>query len=338
MKKMILLKAIVAVLIFSLKECNAGNTAHDRYTGFAQTQSGTGTTAPAYSLPDIDGNTVSSASLRDKFVVIHFATTWCPFCNAEAPHLEQLHRDYRDRNVQVLIIDVMEPKKLVAQKLRDRFNLTFPILLDEDGAVATSFAPEDALPDLSRDEVMLASNLIIDPQGKIRFLSLLDSQNFDAKLVELKKVLDALLQEKISSGNTGFIQLEGVNAMQLAAGEEGRIKISFRIKDGYHIQANRINDENLIPAQLTFELREQGITPGEPVFPAMKMLTIEGAENHFWVFDEILEVEVPVKVDVNQNTGAYLMKGILQYQACDDGKCFLPRALEFDLVLTVGVT
>jgi hypothetical protein len=49
------------------------------------------------------------------------------------------------------------------------------------------------LPDLARDEIMLASNLLIDPEGNIRFQSLLDSKNFDAKLLGLKKVIDELL-------------------------------------------------------------------------------------------------------------------------------------------------
>lgn len=148
---------------------------------------------PAFTLPDLDGNQVSSEDYQGSYVVMHIATTWCPFCNAEAPHLEQLKQDYKDKNVKVLIIDVKEPRQLVETKLKEHFNLTFPILLDADGAVAASFAPEDVLPDLARDEVMLASNILIDPEGKIQFLSLLDSKNFDAKLVDLKAKLDELL-------------------------------------------------------------------------------------------------------------------------------------------------
>lgn len=155
-----------------------------------------GQEAPEFSLLDLDGNEVSSDSYRGNYLVIHIATTWCPFCNAEAPHLEQLYQDYKDRNVDVLIIDVKEHKELVKNKLRDRFDLTFPLLLDPDGAVAASFAPKDVLPDLERDEVMLASNILIDPEGKIQFLSLLDSKNFDAKLVDLKARLNELLAEK----------------------------------------------------------------------------------------------------------------------------------------------
>ncbi len=149
---------------------------------------------PDFELNDLDGKTVSSESLKGSFVVLHIATTWCPFCNAEAPHLEALKKEYAPQNVKVLIIDVKEPASLVGTRLRDRFNLTFPILLDEDGQVAGSFAPEDVLPDLARDEVMLAANLIIDPEGKIQYMSLLDTKNFDAKLLDLKDKLNVLLQ------------------------------------------------------------------------------------------------------------------------------------------------
>jgi len=35
--------------------------------------------------------------------------------------------------------------------------------------------------------------LIIDKEGNIKFMSLLDSKNFDAELIQLKKRLDELL-------------------------------------------------------------------------------------------------------------------------------------------------
>ncbi len=70
---------------------------------------------------------------------------------------------------------------------------TFPVLLDGDGKVAESYAPSGILPDLPRNQVPIASNLIIDREGKIRFYSLLDSANFDARLVALTAELERLL-------------------------------------------------------------------------------------------------------------------------------------------------
>jgi peroxiredoxin len=155
-----------------------------------------GRQAPGFRLEGIDGQTVSLETLRGKFVVLHFAATWCPFCAAEAPHLEKLHQKYRDRGVAVAIVDVKESKRKVT-KMAKKFGFTFPVLLDADGSVASAFAPPpDVLPDLERDEVMIASNLIIDREGRIQFFSLLDSANFDAKLVKLQARLDQLLESK----------------------------------------------------------------------------------------------------------------------------------------------
>jgi thiol-disulfide isomerase/thioredoxin len=148
---------------------------------------------PSFELFDLNDQMVTNDDYKGSYLVLHIAATWCPFCNAEAPYLEQLSQDYADKNVKVLIIDVKEPLELVQQKLQDRFQFSFPVLLDTDGSVAASFAPEGVLPDLARDEVMLASNLIVDAEGTIRFLSLLDSKNFDARLIGLKARLDELL-------------------------------------------------------------------------------------------------------------------------------------------------
>jgi len=156
-------------------------------------QFGLGAMAPDFNLPDLNGEVVNLSSLKGHIIVIQFATTWCPFCFAEAPYLEKLSQDYKTQGVKVLIIDVKEPAELVQEKLQDKFNFSFPLLLDSDGSVATSYCPPKVLPDLARDEVMLASNLVIDQEGKIRFFSLLDTQSFDAKLETLRAKLNELL-------------------------------------------------------------------------------------------------------------------------------------------------
>ena len=106
--------------------------------------------------------------------------------------MEVLWQKYKSRNVQVFIINVKESVE-VATRWADKLKLTFPVLMDTDGKVAASYAPPDLLPDLARDEVSIASNLIIDPKGKIQFFSLLDTRSFDAKLIDLTKRLKELL-------------------------------------------------------------------------------------------------------------------------------------------------
>lgn len=90
------------------------------------------------------------------------------------------------------MIDVKESRE-DTQRYAERSGFTFPVLLDSDGAVSASYAPEGVLPDLPREDVPIASNLVIDAEGVIRFYTLLDTNTFDAKLVLLKERLDELL-------------------------------------------------------------------------------------------------------------------------------------------------
>ncbi len=106
-----------------------------------------------------------------------------------------MSKDYADRNVEVIVVDVLESKEL-ATTWAENVGYTVPILLDSDGAVSASYAPEGVLPDLARDQVSIAGNLIVDKDGTIQFYSLLDSANFDARLVALKTKLDAVLSEQ----------------------------------------------------------------------------------------------------------------------------------------------
>jgi len=90
------------------------------------------------------------------------------------------------------VIDVKETKEKTAEYAK-RSGYTFPVLMDSDGKIAVSYAPAGAQPDLPRDQVPIASNLIIDKEGRICFYSLLDTASFDAKLVALTGHLDTIL-------------------------------------------------------------------------------------------------------------------------------------------------
>ena len=89
----------------------------------------------------------------------------------------------------------MESKEKTARWAQKR-GFTFPVLLDTNGEVAASYAPPDLLPDLSRSEVAIGSNLIIDDKGIIQFFDLLNTTSFDAKLIKLQARLEQLLAEK----------------------------------------------------------------------------------------------------------------------------------------------
>ena len=94
--------------------------------------------------------------------------------------------------MQVLVVDVKDTKDK-AESFARRSGFNFPVLLDSDGETAKRYAPPGVLPDLPRDQIPIASNLIIDRKGRVRFYSLLDSRNFDARLTRLRAKLNELM-------------------------------------------------------------------------------------------------------------------------------------------------
>ena len=58
---------------------------------------------------ELSAKPVSGAMvLRGKWVVVSFMTTWCPFCNAAAPHFDKLSQEHGKRGVKAFIVDVSE--------------------------------------------------------------------------------------------------------------------------------------------------------------------------------------------------------------------------------------
>src|SRR5262249_26592963 len=89
-----------------------------------------GQAAPNFTLTDLNGETVSLQSLRGKAVLLNFWATWCGPCVAEMPHLEKLHREYKNKGVIVLGID--DEGAEVAQGYLKQHGYTFNTLIDAE--------------------------------------------------------------------------------------------------------------------------------------------------------------------------------------------------------------
>src|SRR5512139_4044136 len=61
--------------------------------------------APDFSLPDLDGQTVSLSDLRGQVVVLNIWATWCPPCRAEMPALQAVYADYAGQGLVVLAVN-----------------------------------------------------------------------------------------------------------------------------------------------------------------------------------------------------------------------------------------
>ena len=85
----------------------------------------------------LDGGTSTLRTLAGTPVLINFFASWCAPCVAEMPDLETVHREY-DGRVAFLGIDTQE-QAADGRKLVDKTGITYPVGLDPDGQLFTSF-------------------------------------------------------------------------------------------------------------------------------------------------------------------------------------------------------
>jgi peroxiredoxin Q/BCP len=97
-----------------------------------------GDKAPDFTLPDQDGNDVSLKQLKGKRVVLYFypkADT--PGCTTQACGVRDHRADYSRADAVVLGVSP-DPVKKVAN-FNEKYGLGFPLLADEDHAVAEAY-------------------------------------------------------------------------------------------------------------------------------------------------------------------------------------------------------
>src|SRR5256884_9800972 len=91
----------------------------------------TGRPAPRFRAKTTAGDQFNNASIKGKVVLFEFWTTWCQYCEAEAELVDDIAKEFSDKGLIVLAVDVLESDKKVKQYLVDHPR-SVPIVLTKD--------------------------------------------------------------------------------------------------------------------------------------------------------------------------------------------------------------
>lgn len=152
--------------------------------------------APAYGLIERPAKPAPAVVLNDaqgkiqelthgRVTLVNFWATWCPPCVHEIPSMNRLAAAYDPKQFGIVSINFKEDAAHVQAFLK-RVNVDFPVLLDQDGAVAQRWRI-----------FAFPSTFLLDRRGNIRY-SVNTAIEWDTEVVQA--IIERLLSEPEATG------------------------------------------------------------------------------------------------------------------------------------------
>ena len=115
--------------------------------------------ARALKLKSLNDETIDIKDLKGKSVIVNFWATSCPPCREEMASLDRFHKEMRDKNTEVLTVNIGEEEDTV-KAFMDQLDPKpeFKVLMNKDASVAKYWGVS-ALP----------TTFIINPRGEIAY-------------------------------------------------------------------------------------------------------------------------------------------------------------------------
>jgi cytochrome c biogenesis protein CcmG/thiol:disulfide interchange protein DsbE len=157
---------LFALLAWSLVRSEGGDLA-------AAAARGERPRAPGFTLERLDREgELRLESLRGQVVVLNFWASWCIPCKEEAPYLERIWREHRERGVVVVGLDAKDFRRDARAFVR-RYGLTFPIVYDGPGDTLSAYGVTG-----------FPETFVLDPDGRVveAFIGAIDTDPDRARL------------------------------------------------------------------------------------------------------------------------------------------------------------
>lgn len=112
--------------------------------------------APDFTLPSLDGDTLTLSDLRGHVVVVNIWATWCAPCRDEMPDFVRLQEEFRQAGVRFVGVSIDAGGFADIEPFAREFDANYPLVLD-DGSVYGVWRGSTGVP----------TTYLIDREGRI---------------------------------------------------------------------------------------------------------------------------------------------------------------------------
>jgi thiol-disulfide isomerase/thioredoxin len=146
-------KKLLSLLSLRMRASTAGKNFSDYVEGLMH--SSTGSMVGDFTLPGPQGENISLAGIRGKYVLIDFWASWCVPCRRSFPHMREVYKKFKSGQFEILSISIDEDKAAWLKAVKEENNPWLQVL-DTKNISQKGFAVT-AVP----------ASFLIDPEGKI---------------------------------------------------------------------------------------------------------------------------------------------------------------------------
>lgn len=120
---------------------------------------------------------------------------------------------------------------------------------------------------------------------------------------------------------------------EFTASEPIKINVNATVQSGFHINAHKISDEDLIPTTVSVESSDFKISNSS--WPASELYKFSFSETELEVYAGSFTIGLTLKANEDIKPGTYEISGAVNYQACNDRACFPPKSADFSAMFTI---
>jgi hypothetical protein len=125
-----------------------------------------------------------------------------------------------------------------------------------------------------------------------------------------------------------------VEEVRLTSNSPAEAVIRLDVVEGWYVNANPSADKSYTATEVQAE-RQEGITPGEPLYPPAQTKRLQFSEKPLALYQGAVVIRLPLRADPSTPKGRHTFRARIRYQPCNEREFQQPRTIEAYIPVTV---